>query len=101
MSRCRFAECRGDGLPRPAHPFRREFGVVAELLGDRLGAALGAEPAQGRGGGPPDLPCAGLPDHCNVDTNSAFARAALMLRWFLVVGIAGPPQRLDSSGYIT
>jgi len=39
LPRCRFAECPGDGLPRPAHPCRREFGVVAELLGDPLGAA--------------------------------------------------------------
>src|SRR5690349_15940068 len=53
LPRCRFAECPGDGLPRPAHTCRREFGVVAELLGDPLGAAPGAEPTEGRGGGPP------------------------------------------------
>jgi hypothetical protein len=51
----------GDGLPRPAHPRRGEFGVVAELLGDPLGAAPGAELTEGRGGGPPDLRGAGLP----------------------------------------
>src|SRR5690348_8029404 len=42
LPRCLFAECPGDGLPPPAHTCRREFGVVAELLGDPLGAAPAA-----------------------------------------------------------
>src|SRR5579859_2786313 len=37
----RSTECAGDGLPRPAHPGRRELWVFTELLGDPLGAPLG------------------------------------------------------------
>jgi hypothetical protein len=89
LPRYAFGECRSDGLPRPAHPYRREFGVVAELLGDLAGAAR--PPNRRRAAAMACRTCRALgsSDRCDADTNRASACAALMLSWSLVADIAG------------
>jgi hypothetical protein len=101
LPRYRFAEGPGDGPPRPAHPCRSGFGVVAELLGDPLGAAPAAELTEGRSDGLPDLPGAGflgsLQRRHEQGVSSGRADAEV------VPGSRhrGPPRQLETSTYMT
>jgi hypothetical protein len=97
----RVAEYPGDGLPRPAHPFGREFRVLAELLRHPPGAAPAAELVHGHGYSLPDLPGAGFIGSSQRGHEQSVGPCRADAEVIHHSPHHTPPRRLDAPNYIS